>query len=97
MIIRWRRTEDQIEGRICECQTTAQQIMSDPANRGFVFNCRGFDDVFMQELPPEGMQKPSTDGPVASSTRPTREPQSFHQDFGNVHKSGTQKNLIQKD
>lgn len=30
------------------------------------------DDVFMYELPAEGMQKPPTDGPVASSTTPTR-------------------------
>jgi hypothetical protein len=64
--------------------------MSDPANRGLVFNCRGFDDVLMQELPPQGMQQPSTDGSVASSTCVTRNPQPFQYQFSNVHKSCTE-------
>jgi hypothetical protein len=55
-----------------------------------VFNCRGFDDVFMQELPPQGMQQPSTDGSVASSTCVTRNPQPFQYQFSNVHKSCTE-------
>jgi hypothetical protein len=64
--------------------------MSYPANGGLVFDRRSLDDVFMYELPAGGMQKPSTDGSVASSTRPTREPQPVHQDFGDVHQPGTQ-------
>jgi hypothetical protein len=62
--------------------------MSYSANGGLMFNRRSLDDVFMYELPPGSMQKPSTDGSVASSTRPTRDPDPFHQGFGDVHQSG---------
>jgi hypothetical protein len=51
--------------------------MSYPTNGGFVFDRRSLDNVLMSELPLDGMQKPSTDGPVASSTRPARYPQPF--------------------
>lgn len=50
---------------------------------------RSLDDVFMYELPADGMQKPPTDGPVAASTRPTREPEPLHHDFGDVHQPRT--------
>ena len=47
-VIVWQgRMRDQIEGRIREGQSTAQQIMSYPANGGFVFDRRNLDDVFM--------------------------------------------------
>jgi hypothetical protein len=64
--------------------------MSYPANGDLMFDRRSLDDVRVREPSADGVQKPSTDGSVASSTRPTREPQPFHQDFGDVHQSGTQ-------
>jgi hypothetical protein len=77
MIVWQGRSREQIDGRIGERQTTAQQIMSYPTNSGFVFNRRSLDNIFMPELPLYGMQKPSTNGPVASSTCVTRNPQPF--------------------
>ena len=59
------------------------------ANGGLMFDGRSLDDVFMYELPADGMQKPPTDGPVASSTRPTRDPEPLHHDFRDVHQPRT--------
>jgi hypothetical protein len=63
--------------------------MSYPANGGLMVEGRSFDDVLVYELPADGMQKPPTDGPVASSTAPAREPEPLHKNFGDVHQSGT--------
>ena len=85
-MIAWQgRTGDEVEGRIRECETTTGEVMSHPANSGLVFDGRCLDDVLMYELPLNGMQEPPTDGPVASSTPATRNPELFHKAFGNVH------------
>lgn len=63
--------------------------MSYPANGGLMFDGRSLDDVFMYELPADGMQKPSTDGSVASSTGTTCEPEPLQKEFGDVHEPCT--------
>jgi hypothetical protein len=63
--------------------------MSYPANGGLMVDGRSLDDVLVYELPAEGMQKPPTDGPVASSTASTCEPEPLHKHFGDVHQPGT--------
>lgn len=45
-------------------------------------------DVLVNELPANSMQKPPTDGPVASSTVLARDPEPLHQDFSDVHEAG---------
>jgi len=42
--------------------------MSYPTNGGLMVDRHSLDNVLMYELPADGMQKPPTDGPVASST-----------------------------
>lgn len=54
-----------------------------------MFDGRSLDDVFMYELPADGMQKPSTDGSVASSTGTTCEPEPLQKEFGDVHEPCT--------
>jgi hypothetical protein len=77
------------EGRVGECQAAAHEIMGCPANGGLMPDRRRLGDVPVGELPVDGMQQPSTDGPVASSARPSREPAPFHHYFGQVHQAGT--------
>jgi hypothetical protein len=52
--------------------------MNYPANGGLMFHGRSLYDVFMDKLPAGSVQKPPTDGPVASSTRTSGEPQAIH-------------------
>jgi hypothetical protein len=59
--------------------------MSYRTDNGLMFDRRSLDDVLMNELPAHGVQKPPTDGPVASSTRPAHEPEPHHQNFGDIH------------
>ena len=63
--------------------------MSYPANGGLMFDWPSLADVLVYELPTNGMQEPPTDGPVASSTLPTRDPEPLHKNFGDVHQPGT--------
>jgi hypothetical protein len=63
--------------------------MSHPANGGLMLDWPSLGDVLVYELPANGMQKPPTDGPVASSTVLTRDPEPLHKDFGDVHQRGT--------
>jgi hypothetical protein len=53
-----------------------------------MFHGRSLYDVFMNKLPAGSVQNPSTDGPVASSTRPSGESQPIHYGFGDIHKPG---------
>jgi hypothetical protein len=62
--------------------------MSYPANGGLMLNGRSLCDVFMDKLPARSVQKPPTDGPVASSTRSSGEPHAIHYGFGDIHKPG---------
>lgn len=55
-----------------------------------MFNGRSLDDVVVYKLSANSMQKPPTDGPVASSTAPTRESEPRHKGFGDVHQPGTE-------
>ncbi len=52
--------------------------MSYPANGGLMFDWPSLADVLVYELPTNGMQEPPTDGPVASSTLPSRDPEPLH-------------------
>jgi hypothetical protein len=63
--------------------------MSHPANGQLMFDRPGLDDVLVHEISANGMQEPPTDGPVASSTTPTRDPESLHNAFGDIHQPGT--------
>ena len=63
--------------------------MSYPANGGLMFDWSNLGDVLVCELPTNGKQEPPTDGPVASSPTPTRNPQPLHKVFGDVHQPGT--------
>ena len=63
--------------------------MSHLANGGLMFDGRGLGDVLVYELPVNGMQEPPTDGSVASSTLPTRDPELLHEALGDIHKAGT--------
>jgi hypothetical protein len=63
--------------------------MSHPANGGLMFDWPSLGNVLVYELPANGMQEPPTDGPIASSTPPTRDPEPLHKDFGDVHQPGT--------
>lgn len=63
--------------------------MSHLTNGGLMFDRPGLDDVLVYERSTKGMQEPSTDGPVASSTVPTGDPESLHEAFHNVHQAGT--------
>lgn len=68
MIARERRTKDEIEGRIRKCETTAHKVVSYRADNGLMFDGRSLDDVLVYKLSADCMQKPPTNGPVASST-----------------------------
>lgn len=63
--------------------------MSNAANGGLMLDWPSLDDVLVYELPANGIQKPSTDDLVASSTVPTRDPEPLHKKFGDVHQPGT--------
>lgn len=54
-----------------------------------MFDGPSLGDVLVYELPANGVQEPPTDGSVASSTLPTRDPESLHKAFGDVHQPGT--------
>ena len=54
-----------------------------------MFDWLGLDDVLVYERSTKRMQEPSTDGPVASSTVPTGDPESLHKALRNVHQAGT--------
>lgn len=63
--------------------------MSHPANGGLMFDWPSLGDVLVYELSATGMQEPPTDGPVASSTPPTRDLEPLHKNLSDVHQTGT--------
>jgi hypothetical protein len=63
--------------------------MSHLTNGGLMFDRLGLDDVLVYERSTKGMQEPSTDGLVASSTVPSGDPESLHKTFHNVHQAST--------
>ena len=89
-VIAWQGcTRGEVEGRICKCESTADKVMSYPANGKFMFDRRSLDDVLVYEFAANGVQEPPTDGPVASSTLPTRDPEPLQKVLSDVHQSGT--------
>ena len=54
-----------------------------------MFDRPGLDDVLVYERSTNGMQEPSTDSSVASSTVSAGDAESLHKAFHNVHQAGT--------